>query len=102
MSNKSSPTNDTNMVASSSRSTMMSDETIPRDFSLASLASTSTISQQDEYFKCAEHASNALQNMQNYLDNQQLCDVTLISGIDQKRYNNNQKTKFFFHCSINV
>lgn len=64
---------------------MLSDETIPRDFSLLSLASASTISQQDEYYQCAEHATTALQNMQTYLDNQQLCDVILISGIDKKR-----------------
>lgn len=63
---------------------MLSEETIPRDLSLASLDSTSTISLQDDY-KCVEHATTALQNMQTYLDNQQLCDVILISGIDKKR-----------------
>lgn len=85
MSSKSSPTNESNMVPSSSRSTLLTDQTFPRDFSLSSLASASTISQQDEYFQCADHATAALQNMQSYLDNQQLCDVTLISGIDKKR-----------------
>lgn len=85
MSSKSSPSVESNMVPSSSRSTMASDEGIPRDFSITSLASTSTISQQDEYFQCAEHATTALNNMQAYLDNRQLCDVILISGIDKKR-----------------
>lgn len=73
------------MVASSSRSTMLTDETIPRDFSIASLTSAGTISQQDESYQCADHASTILRNMQTYLDNQQLCDVILISGVDNKR-----------------
>lgn len=87
MSSKSSPSHESNMVPSSSRSTLLTDETIPRDFSLASLASASTISQQDEYFHCENHATTALHNMQTYLDNKQLTDVTLISGVDKKRYN---------------
>lgn len=85
MSSKSDPSNESNMVASSSRSTMLTDETIPRDFSIASLASAGTISQQDEFYQCADHASMILQNMRTYLDNQQLCDVILISGVDNKR-----------------
>lgn len=84
MSSKSSPSHESNMVPSSSRSTLMTEETISRDFSLASLAST--ISQQDEYFHCDNHATTVLNHMQTYLDNQQLCDVILISGIDKKRY----------------
>lgn len=86
MSSKSSPSHESNLVASSSRSTLLTDETLPRDFSLASLTSAaSTISQQDEYFHCDNHASSVLHHMRTYLDNQQLCDVILISGIDKKR-----------------
>lgn len=85
MSNKSSPSHESNMVASSSRSTLLTDETIPRDFSLASLTSACTISQQDEYFQCENHSTKILHHLHTYLDNKQLSDVTLISGIDKKR-----------------
>lgn len=85
MSSKSDPSNESNMVASSSRSTLLTDETIPRDFSLASLASAATISQQDEFYRCSDHASTILQNMQMYLDDKLLCDVILISGVDNVR-----------------
>lgn len=85
MSSKSSPSNESNMLPSSSRSTLLIDDTLSRDLSLNSLASASTISQQDEYYQCADHAAKALHNMQTYLHNQQLCDVVLISGIDEKR-----------------
>lgn len=84
MSCKSSPSNETNMVPSSSRSTLLNDETISRDFSLASITSSST-SQQDEFFQCPDHAETILRNMQTYLDNRQLCDVVLIAGIDGKK-----------------
>lgn len=73
------------MVASSSRSTILTDETIPRDFSIASLTSAGAISQQDESYQCSDHASTILNNMHSYLHNQQLCDVILISGVDKKR-----------------
>lgn len=84
MSCKSSPSNESSLVPSCSRSTLLNDETISRDFSLASITSSST-SQQDEFFVCADHAGNTLRNMQTYLDNQQLCDVVLVSGIDGKK-----------------
>lgn len=108
MSSKSSPSHESNMVASSSRSTMLTDETIPRDFSLASLASASTISQQDEYFHNENHSIAALHHMHTFLDNRQLCDVTLISGIDKKRYGKrvhsihlNNNFKYVNKCSYN-
>lgn len=87
MSSKSSPSHESSqLVASSSRSTILTDETIPRDFSLASLTSaTSGNSQQDEYFHCDNHAASVLHHIRTYLDNQQLCDVILISGIDKKQ-----------------
>lgn len=85
MSSKSSPTNESNMIpSSSSRSTIPNDETISRDFSFASIAS-SNVSQQDDYYMCPEHADKALQSMKNHLDNKQLCDVILIAGIDGRR-----------------
>lgn len=85
MSCKSSPSNESNMVPSCSRSTLLNDETLSRDFSLASITTTSSTSQQDEFFQCADHAETMLRNMQTYLDNRQLCDVILIAGIDGKK-----------------
>lgn len=65
---------------------------LPRDFSLgsittaASATSTATTStSQDEFYKTRDHAERTLQRMQNYLDNQQLCDVTLVAGIDGRK-----------------
>lgn len=84
MSCKSSPSTESHLIPSNSRSTLLNDETISRDYSLASIASSS-VSQQDEYFHCPEHSEIALRNMHTYLDNQQLCDVILIAGIDGKR-----------------
>lgn len=84
MSCKSSPSNESHLVSSSSRSTMLNEETLSRDFSLASITSSST-SQQDEYYQYPDHAEIALRNMRNHLDNRLLCDVTLIAGIDGKR-----------------
>lgn len=94
MSSKSSPSNESHMIPSSSRSTLQNDETLSRDFSLASIASStsqqdeyyaSSTSQQDEYYQCPDHAENTLRNMRTYFDNRQLCDVTLIAGLDGKR-----------------
>ena len=58
------------------------DGSLGRDQSFASLTTTTS---QDECFSCADHASNALKQMQTYFDNQQLCDVILIAGNDGKR-----------------
>lgn len=85
MSCKSSPSNESNAIpSSSSRSTLPLDDTLSRDFSLASIASSGA-SQQDEYYHCADHADTTMRNMQAYLENKQLCDVILIAGIDDKR-----------------
>lgn len=82
------------MIPSSSRSTLQNVETLSRDFSLASFTSStsqpdeyfvSSSSQQDEYFQSDDHAENTLRNIRTYFDNRQLCDVTLIAGIDGKR-----------------
>lgn len=54
-----------------------------RDPSFASLGTSS--SGQDEFFSCLEHAENALKQMETYFENQQLCDVVLIAGVDGKR-----------------
>lgn len=65
---------------------------LARDFSLGSIAtsasasaSASTGSQLDEFYKSRDHAECTLRRMQNYLDNQQLCDVTLVAGIDGRK-----------------
>lgn len=88
---KESPSTESNLMPSNSRTTLLNDESLTRDFSLASLTSgTSSGSglsngQQEEYFQCAEHAEITLRNMQTYLDNKALCDVALVAGIDSKR-----------------
>lgn len=51
-----------------------------------SFASLGTSSGQDEFFACLEHAEHALKQMENYFQNQQLCDVVLIAGVDGKRW----------------
>lgn len=64
---------------------------LPRDFSLGSITtatsatSTATTASQDEFYKTRDHAERTLQRMQNYLDSQQLCDVTLVAGIDGRK-----------------
>lgn len=55
-----------------------------RDPSFASLGTTS--SGQDEFFSCLEHAEHALKQMETYFENQQLCDIVLIAGVDGKRW----------------
>lgn len=89
MSNKGSPSHETNVgtggSGTSSRISLTTEETslLPRDFSLVSITSSAS---QDEYFKSRDHAAVIMQNLQDYLDNQQLCDVVLIAGMDGKRY----------------
>lgn len=63
---------------------MIQDDSIPRDYSLASISS-SVASQQDEYYQSADHAESTLRNMQTYLDSRQLCDVVLVAGNDGKK-----------------
>lgn len=65
------------------RISLLTDDSLPRDYSLVSIASTG--SQSDEYFKSRDHAEILLRKMQNYLENDQLCDVTLVAGINGKR-----------------
>lgn len=72
MSCKGSPT-------SSARISLVTDES---HFSLASLNSSVS---QDEFFRCREHSELVLKRMQEYLQNEKLCDVILIAGIDGKR-----------------
>lgn len=55
-----------------------------RDPSFTSLG-TSSSSGQDEFFSCLEHADHALKQMEKYFENQLLCDVVLIAGLDGKR-----------------
>ncbi|KAG5880596.1 hypothetical protein JTB14_002401 [Gonioctena quinquepunctata] len=45
----------------------------------------STISSQDEHFRCEGHAEHSLLCMKNYLQAGKLCDVTLIAGSNGKR-----------------
>lgn len=47
--------------------------------SISSIASTLSVSQ-DENFRVSKHAENSLKIMEEYLQKQQLCDVTLIAG----------------------
>ncbi|XP_055853938.1 kelch-like protein 5 [Episyrphus balteatus] len=79
-SNKESPSRES--TSSSARISLIAEDSLTRDFSMGSL--TSTVSQ-DEYFRCRDHAESVLKRMQNYLENEQLCDVILIAGIDGKR-----------------
>lgn len=66
------------------RISLLTDDSLPRDYSLVSITSTGS-QQSDEYFKSRDHAEILLRKMQNYLDNEQLCDVTLVAGINGKR-----------------
>lgn len=80
MSFKDSPSHDS--MSSARISMLVDDSLLPRDFSLVSITSSS--GSQDE-FVSADHAQSTLRRMQNYLDNQQLCDVILIAGIDGRK-----------------
>lgn len=83
LSSKESPSRDST-TSSSARISLVADaDSLTRDYSLGSL--TSAVSQ-DEYFRCRDHAESVLKRMQIYFDNQQLCDVVLIAGIDGRRY----------------
>lgn len=55
------------------------EEKISRDISQLSLSSTSS---QEQSYKCYNHAENSLIKMQAYLNNGQLCDITLVAGND--------------------
>lgn len=79
--NKESPSRDST-TSSSARISLLAEESLTRDYSLGSLASAVS---QDEFFRCRDHAESVLKRMQLYLENQQLCDVVLIAGIDGRR-----------------
>lgn len=49
------------------------------EYSISSIASTVSVSQ-DENFRVSKHAENSLKIMEEYLQKQQLTDVTLIAG----------------------
>lgn len=83
MSFKDSPSHDS--VSSARVSMLVEDSVLSRDFSLVSITSSTGSGSQDEFVKCADHAQSTLRQMQNYLDNQQLCDVILIAGIDGRK-----------------
>lgn len=71
------------MSSSPSASARISLATDESHFSLASLNSTVS---QDEFFRnVREHSELVLKRMQEYLQNEKLCDVILIAGIDGKR-----------------
>lgn len=78
-----SPSRDSLSSNSAPRISILTEDSLPRDFSLVSINSTGS---QDECFKSHDHAECLLKRMQNYLENKQLCDVVLIAGIDGKRY----------------
>lgn len=79
--NKESPSRES--TNSFSARTLLTDaESLTRDYSLGSLNSAVS---QDEFFRCRDHAESVLKRMQLYLENQQLCDVVLIAGIDGRR-----------------
>ncbi|XP_037938704.1 kelch-like protein 5 isoform X2 [Teleopsis dalmanni] len=80
--NKDSPSRDST-TSSSARISLLADaESLTRDYSIGSLMSAVS---QDEYFRCREHAESILKRMFVHLENQQLCDVVLIAGVDGKR-----------------
>lgn len=94
MSFKGSPSHDSmSSGGGGARLSMLTDDSslLARDFSLTSIASASSTSasSQDEFFKSSDHAECTLRRMQNYLDNNQLCDVILVAGIDGRKYVNN-------------
>lgn len=86
MSSPSSAKDDSNVSRTSVPAMSVQDSTISlyRDPSFASLGTSS--SGQDEFFSCLEHAETALKQMETYFENQQLCDVVLIAGVDGKRW----------------
>lgn len=49
------------------------------EYSISSIASTVSVTQ-DENFRVPKHAENSLKIMEEYLQKQQLTDVTLIAG----------------------
>lgn len=69
-------------------------ESITRDFSLTSLASSS----HEEVFRTNEHAFTLLKHLQCFYENKQLTDVVLIAGIDGVRY----EMSFFFFKYLNM
>ncbi|XP_055377632.1 kelch-like protein 5 isoform X2 [Condylostylus longicornis] len=81
MSSKESPSRES--TSSGARLSLIAlDESLSRDYSVGSLNSAVS---QEEFFRNHDHAENILKSMQNYLYNEQLCDVVLIAGIDGKR-----------------
>lgn len=83
MSNKESPSREPTTTATTNRISMAAGEdTIARDYSMISINSAGS---QEEYFRSRDHAECILKIMQNYLDNELLCDVILIAGNDGKR-----------------
>lgn len=91
MSFKESPSHDS--MSSGARTSLLADDSslLARDFSLTSITSSSSASasasgsSQEEFFKSNDHAECTLRRMHNYLDNQQLCDVILVAGIDGRQ-----------------
>lgn len=67
----------------SSRMGSQIDDTLHRDFSLVSIT---TVGSQDEFFRSRDHAELTFKRMNRYLEDEVLCDVTLIAGNDGKRY----------------
>lgn len=85
MSFKGSPSHDS---VSSARMSLITDtdSLLPRDFSLASITSSSAGSaSQDEFFKCRDHAETTLRRMHSAFQLNQLNDVILVAGIDGKK-----------------
>ncbi|XP_065366353.1 kelch-like protein 5 [Calliphora vicina] len=80
--NKESPSRESTNSSSARISLLTDAESLTRDYSLGSLNSAVS---QDEFFRCRDHAESVLKRMQLYLENQQLCDVVLIAGIDGRR-----------------
>lgn len=75
-SSQSSPTSDQSLKNSLN-------DTITRDFSLISLASSTGLD--PDLFKNEQHADLTLKKMLSSLENRELCDVVLISSTDGKR-----------------
>lgn len=80
--NNESPSRDSTTSSSAPLSMLVDGESLTRDYSLGSLNSAVS---QDEFFRCRDHPESVLKRMLMYLENQQLCDVVLIAGVDGRR-----------------
>ena len=81
--NKDSPGHES--TSGSTSAMLTGDDSITRDFSLVSLVSAGSAGSVDEFFSSHDHPQITLKRMQSCLENRELCDVVLVSGVDNKK-----------------